>query len=126
MIYTAIISLISLVSVNAKVSFLSKCDTPSLVEPFDLDKYVGVWYEIYKDPHFIWEKGGKCTTAYYTENDDGTIGVYNSQEDDSGTRSGFQGTAKCASDNGTVTGDCEVSFFKPFWGPYQVVLTDYD
>lgn len=44
---------------------------------FKLIKYVGKWYEYAKYP-FIFTAGGKCITATYTENPDGSVGVVNS------------------------------------------------
>ena len=64
--------------VDAKLFFGKGCEHPDLEQEFDINRYLGVWYEIYKDPSFYWEKGGECTTATYTLKDDGNVNVYNS------------------------------------------------
>ena len=56
-----------------------KCSTPELVNPFDITKYLGLWYELARDPEFYWELGGICGSAHYTLWEDNRyVGVYNS------------------------------------------------
>ncbi len=67
------ITILSLLALSdCRISF-GKCDSPQLQDSFDATSYMGLWYEIYKDPTFYWEKGGSCTTANYALKDDGTI-----------------------------------------------------
>ena len=58
---------------------IGKCDEPKLVENFDVNSYIGTWYEIYRDPETPFEKNGICVTAQYSFNADGTLGILNSQ-----------------------------------------------
>ena len=55
-----------------------QCETPDVLESFDLNQFVGLWYEQYKDPNTIFEHPGDCGTAYYSFRDDGYLDVYNS------------------------------------------------
>ena len=75
---TGIIILLFTQAIYSKMSWFTPCVKPEVITPLNITNYTGLWYEIYKDPDFYWEKGGKCTTAYYTALEDGTIGVYNS------------------------------------------------
>ena len=103
--------------------FKGKCPSPKLQENFNLSSYTGFWYEQYRDPSFFWEKNGDCSTAEYVPNTDGTIKVINSQvvQGKSAVDS-MTGKAKCTEG----TADCQVSFFADFYGPYDVISTDYD
>ena len=55
------------------------CPQVKTVEDFDLSQYTGVWYEIKRDKITEFEDGGKCTTATYSANKDGSIKVVNKQ-----------------------------------------------
>ena len=46
-------------------------------ENFDKSQYVGRWYEYARDWGILVEFGGHCTTATYTAQDNGDIGVVN-------------------------------------------------
>ena len=94
------------------------CDSPDIVQNFDIASYMGLWYEYVKDGTFRSEIGGECTTAYYSLQD-GNVAVYNSQVID-GSRTSAQGIAKCEGSDAS----CEVSFGGAF-SPYDVVSTDY-
>jgi lipocalin len=43
-----------------------KCDTPKLQENFDAVKYMGVWYEQYRDSNTAFEPNADCVKAEYT------------------------------------------------------------
>lgn len=49
-----------------------------VVQNFDVQKYLGLWYEVEKYP-FIFTLGGRCVTANYDLNSDGTVRVFNRQ-----------------------------------------------
>ena len=61
-----------------QVPFFGKCPAVKVKTDFDATKYIGKWYEIQKYP-FIFTLGGKCTTAQYGANADGTLSVLNKQ-----------------------------------------------
>lgn len=95
---------------------------PKGVEPigdFNPDRYMGKWYEIARLEH-RWERGLQRTQAEYSRNHDGSIHVINRGFD---AKRNFwkvtHGTAKptIAPDVGAL----KVSFFKPFYGGYNIV-----
>ena len=45
---------------------------------FDLSRYTGTWYE-YANVFEVFQIGGKCVRATYTDNGDGSVGVFNEQ-----------------------------------------------
>src|SRR5690606_9961166 len=47
-----------------------------VIRDFDIDRYLGKWYEIARID-FYWEKGLKNVTAEYSKNEDGSIRVNN-------------------------------------------------
>ena len=54
------------------------CQSPALKQDFDSTKYLGLWYELYRDIETPFEKNSMCVTAYYGETDTpGMISVYN-------------------------------------------------
>ncbi|ROT67942.1 Apolipoprotein D [Penaeus vannamei] len=58
--------------------FFGSCPQQAVVQNFDLNSYLGKWYEIEK--YFaIFELGGKCITAEYSLLPSGNIKVVNSQ-----------------------------------------------
>lgn len=104
---------------------LSGCKSTSclsVVESFDSDRYLGVWYEAVRYPHRF-EKGLSSVSATYSSNDDGTIKVINRGYDDSKqTWKDIEGVArfKGADDRGWL----KVSFFRPFYASYKIVYLD--
>lgn len=57
--------------------FKRDSNSPVPVDTLDLAKYSGLWYEIARTP-FFFERKCYCSTAKYTLNNDGTVGVENS------------------------------------------------
>ena len=45
---------------------------------FDISRYTGTWYE-YSNVFEVFQIGGKCVRATYTDNGGGTVGVFNEQ-----------------------------------------------
>ena len=73
----------------------SDCSKPHLQDNFDLSKYTGYWYEIYRDPTFYWEKDSTCGTAQYIpkSGEEGVVTVMNTQTTPKGELSTMDGTA---------------------------------
>lgn len=92
------------------------------VSPFNVEKYLGKWYEIARlDYHF--EKNLVNVTAEYSRNDDGTIEVANRGQDSlTGEWEGSVGKAKFMGDK--KEGRLKVSFFGPFYAAYNVIGID--
>lgn len=92
------------------------------VRGFDLERYLGKWYEIARlDSRF--EKDLDNTTAEYSLNDDGTIRVVNSGYDLKRERwSDSIGRAKPIED--PEVGRLMVSFFGPFYSSYNIIELD--
>ncbi|KAI8042548.1 hypothetical protein M5D96_003861 [Drosophila gunungcola] len=61
---------------SAQVPFPGKCPDVKIVDPFDVEAYLGVWYEYAKYP-FSFEIGRKCISATYGLIDESTVSVLN-------------------------------------------------
>ncbi len=96
----------------------------AVVSDFDLESYMGVWYEVARiDNRF--EKNLQQVTAEYTLMEDGYVRVrnkgYNTEKD---KPSYIEGKARFR--GSTTEGSLEVSFFGPFYSDYNVVALDGD
>jgi apolipoprotein D and lipocalin family protein len=112
-----LLAIISL-SMNCKNS-----KTLETVPAVDLEKYMGRWYEIARLPNSF-EEGLKCVTAEYQLKENGRIKVINSgtQIENPDVRNQSVGIAKMP--NAAEPGKLKVSFFRPFWGKYQIMQLD--
>lgn len=107
---------------------LNSCATipegATAVSPFDKEQYLGRWYEIAR-LDFRFERNLNNTTANYSVNDDGTIGVlnrgYNYVKKEWNEA---KGKAKFSGDENVAR--LKVSFFGPFYAPYNVIALDKD
>ncbi|MDD5716828.1 MAG: lipocalin family protein [Sulfuricurvum sp.] len=108
----------------ATLIFFSGCtntSTPPLptVEKIDLERYSGKWIEIARyENHF--EIGCAGATAEYLRNDD-HIRVINSCYDAQGVKSA-EAIGRAYAVKGSRNAKLEVSFFRPFYGDYWVVM----
>ena len=92
------------------------------VEPFDLARYVGTWYEIARLDHSF-ERGMSDVSATYTLRSDGGVEVINRGYDSA--RQGWrQATGRALITGPGTRGSLKVSFFGPFYGGYHVVALD--
>ena len=96
-----------------------------VVEPvanFDLEKYLGSWYEIARID-FRFEKNMDQTTATYSMNSDGTVRVINRGYDY--VKNEWKESIGKARFRGDDTrGALEVSFFGPFYAEYNILALD--
>ena len=90
----------------------------STVEPFDLNRYLGYWYEIARFDH-PFERGVYYSMARYTMRDDGKIDVLNT-----GIKDGRAEEATAIARATDVPGLLKVSFFGPFFSDYRVMMVD--
>jgi len=110
--------------------YLGGCTgAPEGVEPvtgFELDRYLGTWYEVARLDHRF-ERGMSNVTATYSMRDDGGVKVVNrGYLADKDKWESATGKAYFVGDSDT--GQLKVSFFGPFYGGYNIVeldTTDY-
>jgi len=92
------------------------------VKEFELDRYLGKWYEIARLDHSF-ERGMQNVTAEYSLRDGGGVRVLNRGfKTDKGEWDEAEGKAFFVEDDGT--GYLKVSFFGPFYGSYVVFELD--
>ena len=99
-----------------------KPDGVVAVKEFELDRYLGTWYEIARLDHSF-ERGLNNITAEYSLRDDGGVKVINrgfSREDNDWQ----QAEGKAYFVNQTDNGHLKVSFFGPFYGSYIIFELD--
>ncbi|XP_063239505.1 apolipoprotein D-like [Bacillus rossius redtenbacheri] len=110
---------------NGQVFLNHRCQNLSVVQNFNVAKYLGLWYEHQKvDVSF--EAGGICSTANYTLRSNGTVEVHNRQVDSSsGKPKDIFGSASLDSS----VGEAKLKVVFPSEGgieaPYWVLSTDY-
>jgi len=93
-----------------------------VVQDFDIDRYLGTWYEIVRLDHSF-ERGLSGVTANYALRDDGGVRVVNrGYQAQSGKWDEAIGKAYFVGDKNI--GRLKVSFFGPFYGGYNIVELD--
>jgi len=95
-----------------------------VVNHVDLQKYIGLWYEIAKIPNFFQKGCYKNTSAEYSLRSDGKISVVNTCTESDGSKKTAEGVAKVVDKN--TNAKLEVSFVKIlginlFWGDYWII-----
>jgi len=98
---------------------------PSGVEPvtgFELNRYLGTWYEIARLDHSF-ERGLDQVSAEYSMRSDGGVRVLNKGKSSEGWKTA-EGRAYFVGD--PKTGYLKVSFFGPFFGSYVIFDLDAD
>ena len=110
----------------AAIFYTSSCASipkgASAVKPFDLDRYLGKWYEIARKD-FKYEKNLNNVTADYSLNDDGSIRVVN-RGYDVVKEEGKESVGKAKPVGDPKEGRLKVSFFGPFYAGYNVIEID--
>ncbi|XP_072296422.1 apolipoprotein D-like [Eucyclogobius newberryi] len=117
------LALLSVMAAQAQVIMPGRCPQPAVQEDFDAARYLGTWFDIVKLPHSF--QKGECSTATYTLQSPGVVGVLNRELLADGTINSISGsaTAKDPSEPAKLA----VSFFEgapP--APYWVLDTDYN
>ncbi len=112
------------------VLFLWSCNTQQLptgataVTNFEQEKYLGKWYEIAR-LDFTFEKDMDNTMAEYALNKDKSIKVINSGYNYKKEKwSQVEGKAKFVGEPSLA--ELKVSFFGPFYAPYNVIALEGD
>ena len=97
-------------------------DGVQAVTGFELDRYLGTWYEIARLDHSF-ERGMSNVTANYSMRDDGGVSVVNrGYKVEKGEWDEAIGKAYFVGD--VDVGQLKVSFFGPFYGGYNIVKLD--
>ncbi|AUZ04648.2 lipocalin [Vitreoscilla sp. C1] len=124
-ILIATVAFIGLSACQSTQTNRQKTDFKTLaVEDFDVQRYMGKWYEVARFD-FKWQKNLKNVTADYTLQNDGSIQVDN-QGSDITTLERKQSIGKAKSNGNANNGALKVSFFGPFYSEYNVVQLDPD
>ena len=92
------------------------------IDNFELNKYLGTWYEVARFD-FRFEKDLDNVSAQYSINKDGNVNVLNSgynYKKEEWTRA--DGVAKFRGDKNLA--ELKVSFFGPFYAGYNVIALD--
>ncbi len=113
---------------TALIMFMPGCTSISIprgltpVTGFELDRYLGRWYEIARLDHRF-ERGLDNVFAEYTARPDGRIAVLNRGYDPvRNTWRQARGVAHFIGDR--TTASLAVCFFWPFYGGYHVIVLD--
>lgn len=115
-------TLLSVLAANAQVIMPGRCPSAAVQEKFDAARYLGKWYEIQRMTH-VFQKG-QCSTATYSLQSPGVVGVHNRELLGNGTINEITGTAR---PDPNEPAKLLVYFFEnspP--APYWVLSTDYD
>ena len=92
------------------------------VDNFEVEKYLGTWYEIARLDHSF-ERGLTNVSATYTLRNDGGINVLNKGYNPAKDKwSQAKGKAYFVKDK--ATGRLKVTFFWPFYGGYNIINID--
>ena len=90
----------------------------STVKELDMERFLGRWYEIARFDHRF-ERNMEYTEAEYSMRDDGNIDVMNT-----GIKNGKLKTAKGRAKKTDNPAMLRVSFFRPFYSDYRVMMLD--
>ncbi|XP_029935230.1 apolipoprotein Db [Myripristis murdjan] len=107
--------------VSAQTYHWGPCPTPKVQPGFNLQQYLGRWYEIEKLPASF--ARGQCIEANYALRGDGTIRVLNSQFYKEKVRTA-EGTAVVPDLREPAKLGVSFSYFTPY-SPYWILTTDY-
>lgn len=90
------------------------------VSTFELDRYLGSWYELARFDHSF-ERGLSACTAHYSLRSDGKVRVLNS-----GLKKGEPKSSEGKAKTTETPGLLKVSFFGPFYSDYRVLMLSED
>ncbi|KAL4635851.1 apolipoprotein D-like [Arapaima gigas] len=108
--------------IGAQVAHWGPCPEPAVQQNFNLEKYLGKWYEIAKLPAQF-EKG-RCIEVNYSIRADGTIEVYGTEILKEELRS-VEGTAVVEDISEPAKMGVTFSYTVTPYSPYWVLSTDY-
>lgn len=94
------------------------------VDGFQVERFLGTWYEILRLDHGF-ERGLSQVTATYSLREDGGIDVVNRGYDEAAGQ-WREAVGRAYFTGSTSVGSLKVSFFGPFFGGYHVIALDRD
>lgn len=94
------------------------------VSGFDVNRYLGKWYEVARLDHSF-ERGLQKVSAQYSMRDDGSIRVLN-RGYDAAQDAWKEAEGKAYFIDDPETGRLKVSFFGPFYGSYNIIDLDHE
>lgn len=97
-------------------------DNVTAVDNFELDKYLGKWYEIARFDH-PFERNLTNVSATYTKREDGGIDVLNKGYNRV-NKEWKEADGRAYFIESPASGRLEVSFFRPFYSGYNVIALD--
>lgn len=101
----------------------TKSSIPTVTK-FEIDRYMGTWYEIARLDHSF-ERGLSDVSATYTLLDDGRVRVLNrGVKIKTGERTQIEGKARIR--KGAGPAELSVTFFWPFSGAYRIIALEED
>lgn len=86
----------------------------------NLDRYVGLWYEIARLPNSF-EENCEGVTAEYARRADGLLSVVNTCREGAPDGESRVATGRARVVDTTTNAKLKVSFFGPFWGDYWIL-----
>jgi apolipoprotein D and lipocalin family protein len=99
-------------------------DNATAVDDFELERYLGTWYEIARLDHRF-ERGLSRIRAEYSMREDGGVRVINTgYNEEEGEWESAEGKAFFVGEPGI--GRLKVSFFGPFYGAYNIIELDQE
>ncbi|EAT38565.1 AAEL009559-PA [Aedes aegypti] len=72
----AVVFCLSIGSSLAQIISIGQCSSPAVVQDFDVEAYLGLWYEVSRYEQ-TFQRNGECVTAEYSLNADGSVRVQN-------------------------------------------------
>jgi apolipoprotein D and lipocalin family protein len=97
-------------------------DNVTPVSGFNVDRYLGMWYEIARLDHSF-ERGLEKITAHYSLREDGGLRVVNRGYSEA-REQWREAEGKAYFIDSPHTGRLKVSFFGPFYGSYNIIELD--
>ena len=94
----------------------------TVISGFDLERYLGTWYEIARLDHKF-ERGLSNVTATYSLRDDGGVHVVNQGYNEKAGK-WDEAVGKAYFVESPDKGRLKVSFFGPFYGGYNIIEID--
>ncbi len=125
MTQTAMKRILRLLCLPALLALAACTGIPRGLKPvtdFDVERYLGTWYEIARLDHRF-ERNLSHVSAVYARGTDGGITVLN-RGYDAAAKKWKQISGRARFKDHDRNGSLEVSFFGPFYGGYHVIVLD--